>query len=528
MINISKIKNIFCILAVALCAVMAGCIENNIPYPRIQVNFTSFDVEGAVKPAAIDSAARTVTVFLDEAVDIENVVLNGFSLNIPQAQWPDSATFLNGINLSRPRNAVLSLYQNYVWSVRAVQTVNRYFTIEGQVGATTIDAAGHRIIVHVPAKAKVKRLLVTSLKLGGPSATVTPDINGQYVDFTLPVDITVTEFGRATEWTIFVIPVESAVETVRVDAWSRVAWLYGSAEAGKDNGFEYKAEGAADWTRLPASAVTSDGGSFTGRLTGLTPLTTYKARAYSGSDFGAEIEFTTEAEAQMPNSDFEAWWLDGKVWCPWAEGGTPYWGTGNKGAATMGASNSFPSDDTPTGKGRSACLETRFVGLGVIGKLAAGNIFVGDYVRTDGTNGVLSFGRPFTLHPTRLTGWMKYHSAPISHVAKEFEHLKGKPDTGAVWIALIDTQSPLEIRTNPKDLSLFDPNAPYVIAYGKMEWSADVSEWTKFEITLNYCSTSRRPTYIVCAGSASNLGDYFTGGAGSVMYLDDLRLHYDY
>ena len=93
---------------------------------------------------------------------------------------------------------------------------------------------------------------------------------------------------------------------------------------------------------------------------------------------------------------------------------------------------------------------------------------------------------------------------------------------------LIDSDDPFEIRTNPNNRQLFDPEAPEVVAYGKMEWKEDVTEWTRFEITLNYTSTSRVPRYLLCTGSASALGDYFTGGNGSVLMLDDFELLYDY
>ncbi len=507
---------------------MAGCIRNNIPYPHIKVNFTSFEVEGALQPATIDSVASVVTVYLDEAADMDNVVLNGFTLSPSTAEWPDSARFLNGTSLASPVTTTVVLYHEYEWTIRAVQNIERYFTVDQQVGSSVIDVPGHRVIAYVAAHAPIDRLRVTSIKLGGTGAVMSPDLEGKQVDFTAPVEVSVAEHGRSTVWTIYVIPTEATVTTERVDAWTCVAWLYGSGEAGKDNGFEYREASSATWSRLPDGAVTHDGGSFTGRLTGLRPETAYVARAYSGTDTGAEIEFTTQAEAQMPNSDFEQWWLDGKIWDPWAEGGTPYWDTGNKGATTLGSSNSYPTDDTPTGTGRAACLETRFVGIGVIGKLAAGNIFAGRYVRTDGTNGILSFGREWSLRPTRMTGWAKYHSAPISNTTSGFENLKGTPDKGIVWVALIDSPEPFEIRTNPSNRQLFDPEGDYVVAYGKMEWDADVPEWTRFEIELDYRSTSRVPRYLLCTASASWLGDYFTGGNGSVLTIDDFTLHFDY
>ncbi|MCM1522297.1 MAG: PCMD domain-containing protein [Muribaculaceae bacterium] len=524
----SAYKRIFPLLAAVILTAMTGCIKNNIPYPHLKVSFTSFEVEGLLEPAAIDTIARTVTFRLDESADIEDVVVNGFTISPSDAVWSDSVKFLNGVNLSEPVVTTLSLYQDYSWTISAVQEIERYFTVEQQVGAAVIDVPGRRVIAYVSASAPISDLTVTSIKLGATGSVMEPDLEGRKYDFSSPVEVSVTDHGRTVVWTIYVLTTESAVTTESVDPWSCVAWLYGSGEAGKDNGFEYRLTSSTEWTRLPASAVTHDGGAFTGRLTGLSPETSYVARAYSGNDYGAEIEFTTQGVAQMPNSDFENWWLDGKVWDPWSEGGTPYWDTGNKGATTLGSSNTYPSDDTPTGRGRSACLETRFVGIGMIGKLAAGNIFAGSYLRTDGTNGVLSFGREFNLRPTRLRGWFKYHPAPISSTTTGFEDLKGTTDKGIIWVALIDADEPFELRTNPKNRKLFDRDAPDVVAYGEVMWDSDVTEWSQFELTLTYNSTSRVPHYILCTSSASWLGDYFTGGNGSILYLDDLELLYDY
>ena len=49
-----------------------------------------------------------------------------------------------------------------------------------------------------------------------------------------------------------------------------------------------------------------------------------------------------------------------------------------------------------------------------------------------------------------------------------------------------------------------------------------------FEIKLDYKSTQRIPRYILIVASSSKYGDYFTGGAGSTLWLDDLELLYDY
>jgi hypothetical protein len=149
-------------------------------------------------------------------------------------------------------------------------------------------------------------------------------------------------------------------------------------------------------------------------------------------------------------------------------------------------------------------------------------------VATDGTNGILSFGHEFTQRPTRVRGYLKYQTAPISSTASGFEDLKGQPDTCIVWCALIDQDSPFEIRTRPSNRQLFDPDGSYVVGYGKIEFGHDVDSYTKFEFTIDYNSTSRVPKYILLTASASKYGDYFVGGDGAVLYLDELELLYDY
>jgi len=515
--------------ALASLALTAGCIKNDIPYPRIQPNFNTFEVVDASQPASIDTVKRIITVYLGEDADIYNVQVNKFGLSPSDAVWPDSTTFINGVDLSSPVNFTVSLYQDYTWQVNAVQQIERYFTFGQQIGSSSIDPVAHRVVAYINSKASIDAVNVETLKLAGPSATVTPSLAGTTVDFTKPVEVTVSQHGHDTKWTIYVEPTDAEVTTERVDAWTCVAWLYGSAEAGKDNGFEYRRADSDVWTSVPDAWVTHNGGSFSARLIHLDPLTAYVARATSGSSKGEDIMFTTGATATIPNGNFNEWWLNGKVWCPWAQDGTSWWDTGNRGATTLGDSNSTPTDDTPDGdSGRAARLETRFVGIGPLGKLAAGNIFAGTYVRTDGTNGILSFGRPFAGRPTKVKGWMKYTSAPISSTTSGFEKLKNQPDTCIIWCALIDSEQPFEIRTNPNNRHLFDSNGPEVIAYGKVESGKSIMQYQQFEITLDYVSTSRVPRYLLLVASASKYGDYFTGGNGSVLYLDNLTLDFDY
>ncbi|MDE6322249.1 MAG: PCMD domain-containing protein [Muribaculaceae bacterium] len=514
------------VIAAAALALTA-CIKNDIPYPRIQPNFTSFTVEGQVQTPLIDDQTRTLTVYLSESVDPYAVTVTDYAIDPEDAMVVDDA--LKGtVDLSTPSVVTLRLYQDYDWTIRAIQDIERYFTIDGQVGTSTIDAVNHRVIAYLPDTQPLDNVTVTSIKLEAEGAVMEPDITGSKVDFTDPVVVKVTKWGRTTEWTLIVEPTEATVTTVSADAWSRVVWVYGAAREGKDNGFEYRQQGASSWTKVPSDWIEYNGGDFRACISHLEPVTSYEVRAYSGEDFGAVITVTTGTEPQLPNSSFDSWWLDGKIWCPWAEGTEPFWGTGNKGATTLGPSNTVPTTETSTGTGQAAMLQTKFVGIGMLGKLAAGNIFAGTYVRTEGTNGVLDFGRPFTQRPTRLRGHLKYKTAPISSASGDFAALKGEPDTCIVWIALTDAQTPFEIRTNPNNRHLFDRNAADVIAYGEFTSGASIPDYIEFEIPLEYNATDRIPNYILVTASASKYGDYFVGADGATLYVDDFELLYDY
>ncbi|MCD8386033.1 MAG: PCMD domain-containing protein [Bacteroidales bacterium] len=517
------------VAAMALGAILLpSCLKNDIPYPRIQANILYISAEGQSRMAQIDSTNRVATLYFPEDANIYEVKIDSFALSPNTTIVEGSLSPDTLIDLSETYFVVLSMYQEYLWRIVSSQDIERYFTVEGQIGTSTIDVPGRRVVATVAARVSLDAVTVETCKLGPTSSVATPELAGHTIDFTSPVVVNISNYGHNEQWTIYITQTESTVETVRVDAWTKVAWVYGQAEASKTNTVQYRIKGDTEWLTVPDSWLTHDGGDFYARLVGLTPLTTYEARAVSDDDYGEEIEFTTGSVVQMPNSDFDNWWLDGKVWNPWAEDGTCYWDTGNKGATTLGQSNSTPTDDTVTGTGQAARLETKFVGIGVIGKLAAGNIFTGYYVRTDGTNGVLSFGREFEERPTKLAGYYKYTTAAISSTTTGFEDLKGRPDTCIIWCALIDTAEPFEIRTNPNNRSLFDPDGDYVVAYGKIESGHDIEAYEPFEITLEYKATNRKPTYIIVTGSASKYGDYFTGGNGAVLYLDDFELLYDY
>lgn len=509
-----------------------SCIKNDLPYPKIEEYITDLAVRGESREAVIDSANFSATVYLDETTDIRNVQFTRFAVSSDAEVSPNP---LEGTyDLSTPLIVKLTRYQEYDWIIKAEQNIERYFTVAGQIGESVIDAVGHRIIVYMPESANLSKLTLTSVKLGPEGiTTMSPDLQPGLINLSAPFKLAVTAWGRTENWTIYVERVTSNVQTTSVDAWSQVAWVSGNCQEGMTGGAQYREDGSEYWVDAPQSAVSQNGGVFTVRIDHLTPLRKYWFRAMATNsegetEYGEEMEATMYATELLPDASFDQWWKNGNVWCPWDEFGTRFWDTGNTGAATLGQSNVVPSSDTPSGTGQSAKLETKFIGVFGIGKLGAGSIYTGSFAKVDGTNGILDFGRPWTLRPTKLRGYYKYTTAPINYASNEYKYLLDRPDSCHIYIAMTDWTEPYQIRTNPSNRHLFDPSSPEVIAYGELIRGSDTDGWQEFEIELNYRSITRVPRYIQITCAASKYGDFFTGGAGAVLYVDDFELLYDY
>lgn len=506
---------------------MSGCIKNDLPYPRIRQVIYTLEARGEEKPALIDSTDLVATVYLDERVDIESVSFREFTYS---AGAECSDDLLKGtFDLSRPLLIVLHKYYDYQWIIKAEQNIIRYFDIEGQIGETEIDSEAHTIKVKLPESADLSELNLERIKLGPAQITqLTPEIVPGKINLSKPMRVAVFCHGRTEYWFIEAEKTKMVVSTTAADAWSEVVWVYGQGPADGKNGFQYKATGTDNWINVPENEVTGAQGVFHCRIPHLKPLTEYTVRAVSGDNYGNEIKVTTTSTADIPDADFEQWWLNGKIWCPWNQNGERFWDTGNTGTAVMGQSNVVPTDYTPTGTGKAAELSTGFFGIAGIGKLGAGSIYTGAFVKVDGTNGILDFGRPWTLRPTKLHGYYRYKSATINYASTEWADLKGRPDSCHIYVALTDWTAPYQIRTNPKTRNLFDKNASYVIAYGELIRGDSMDNYEEFTITLDYRDVLKTPSYLQITCAASKYGDYFTGGVGSTLWVDQFWFDWDY
>lgn len=356
-----------------------------------------------------------------------------------------------------------------------------------------------------------------------------------------PDDPTRTKTSRAR---LRIIVSDAKVEAIQVEendpaTWARRATIQGRVM--KDGlgrvGFNYRAAGASEWTAVEAplpegKTSWTKGDTYSVSLTGLLPGVAYEYVATADDFVSSTVrEVVTESPAQLPNAGFEDWSMDGNVQRISANPADYFWDSGNKGSATAGKNITTPSTDFVHEGTYSACLKT----ASMFGVMAAGNIFVGKFIGTEGTNGILGWGRKWTSRPEKLTAWVKYTPASISKSDASLGVNSGDPDKGILYIALLDDtrvdvngeQWPVEIRTKaPK--KLFDKNATNVIGYGEVLFTeATAGEGlVKVEIPITYKRTDVKASNIVVVGSASFYGDYFIGGVGSTMYLDDLQLIY--
>lgn len=518
------ILNILSVITILTLMLSQGCIENDIPYPRIPAQILSIEAIGTTQAPIINNETQSVELTLADTVNLKRV-------KITQASITEDATATPSIvgthNMTKPIEFTLSIYQDYKWTIRATQHIERNFSVEGQVGNAVIEPENLRARVFVSENVDLTHINVTSLILGPQGITTYHPTAEMLQDFSQgPRKVTIQYHDIIEEWTLYVVPTTSNVTLTSVDAWTRVAWLYGSGLEQNDNRFEIREATATEWTQVPDEYMVSRGSTFSARVIHLQPNTQYVARALITGETSNEITFTTGPEVELPNGGFNDWWLDGKLWQPWSEGGTSWWDTGNEGAATLGECNSLPTDDAVQGK--AAMLSTRFIGIAGIGKLGAGNIFVGRFAGVQGTNGIIELGQPFTYRPTKLKGYYKYETGNIDYANSDYQHLIGKPDSMIIYIALGDWDEPVEVRTDPKNRKIFDINDPHIIAYQEIVSSQEVNQYTPFELELEYRSTSRVPKYIIITATGSKYGDYFTGSTQSTLYVDEFALEWDY
>ena len=542
------------ILALTAGILTSCAIENDIPYPIIEASIESMTVEGqrgadqnTFTAATINKSARTVTLYVNDGVDLSRLQIlslkttTGAELVVDDpnvcedySKFPTSGfasldsiplSSNTRVNFSQPVTFTLRTYQDYQWKVTVNQIIQRDIEIDGMTDYV-IDTTTRTVIIYVDPETDRTNLNVKKLNLGGEYGRVSPDPTLQK-DYSKPSTFNVScsweEYSY--EWTVYVYPDSNESGSGSAEAFTMTtrATVTGNVQSGKTPTVEYRKESETSWSTVPPANVSTSGNTFSATLTGLSASTTYKYRISVDGSAGSEQTFTTAAATPLENGTMEEWSQDGKQWNPWAAGNDAFWGTGNPGAADFIGNLTTPTDESV--KGQAALLETK----NAIIKLGAGNIFTGDFA-LDGLNGLLHFGRPFSAFPSSLRLNYKYTSATINMIGDnvgDLASLKGQPDMFQIYIALSDRSEPYEIRNDPKNRQLFDPEDDGIIAYGEYTSSETVSTYKQLEIPLEYRATNRTPKYIIVVASSSKYGDYYIGGVGSKLWLDEMELVYE-
>ena len=556
----------FIVILMAAALLLTACLEEDkLPLPWVKSEITTFEVEGqcdatgdGFAEAQIDKEKREVTLYVSDQVSLSKVKLKKFVVSNNAFVYKEMAdgglvevthTLPNLDCSTGSARLLLKTYQEFWWKVSVQRVVQREVVVSNQVGDAIIDAASQTVVVYVTPEQDLKRVVIEKFTLGGQHVRVYPDPTGTEVDFSRGRTYAVFEYGSETaqEWSVFVYNASSTTSTTaEVFPHSVRAYVSGNMQNGTIPVVEYREAGSGNWQVVPGEKVTVRTTSYEAVIEGLTPGKDYECRATADGVASQVASFHTADPAQLPNSSFDDWStidVNGRdLYQPWKAGDSPFWDTGNRGATTVGASNSTMGVE---GSRTFAHLQSKYIVI----KFAAGNIFTGKYLETDGTNGVLSFGQPFASFPTKLQldysfktstinkGGGKWDDSYGKYISRAtYDGLLGQPDSCNVYVALIgdkdeevykDVLYPFIVRTRPSTLKLFSPNSDNVIAFGSMTKGDDVPEWTTTTIPLQYRFTNRQPKYIVIVAASSKYGDYFVGGSETLLKIDNLKLLYE-
>ena len=460
-------------------------VEDIVIYKRPDITGDGFDI---TKPLAFELNAGTETVILvDASSALSSLIVSGDKM---QAMGLPA----NSIDLYSATEDVLSSWKNaglsYSYTYNGNSEVSNARIVFSETLMKSLAEGSYEIAIHAS------------------------DTHGK-------------------EWTeTLVISVSNAVvltqDPLRSDIWAHHATLRGQLLKASSEPivFQYKKANESAWNTVEATMGESD--VFTAEITGLEAGTTYQYQAVCGEIASATVAtFTTESEFVIPNAGFENWHKSDNVWLVYGEGEEMWWDTGNHGSATLNVNVTTQDTDIKNSGTSSIKMASQFVSLfGTIGKFAAGNVFAGSYVGTEGTNGILDFGRPISSRPSQLKGYYKYIAGEVDY--SETDELPvGATDKGNIYIAIGDWTSPVRITT--KDKNIFNKDDEHIIGFGEIVPDANTpgDGLIPFTIDIDYRSYDRIPTYIVIVASASYYGDFFTGSSSSTLWLDDLELVYE-
>ena len=238
----------------------------------------------------------------------------------------------------------------------------------------------------------------------------------------------------------------------------------------------------------------------------------------------AKTEITTEAAAQLPNSDMEGWWREhgGSNWdfyYAYAEGTQQVWDTMNEETTSsegVGAAYTTTSGTKPATGHNGQCAVVRTVGWGagntaggglsVVNNVSAGQLYLGKF---SGVGQTPDYGYKFNSRPSSVTFYAKYAA-------------QKSDDFGVAEARILDAGG-------------------NVLASTSIQIGTDKSDWTQFSLPLSYSANAEKAaliviifkstghssgatrSYLKLPGFAANAK---TESVGGQLYIDDINLTY--
>lgn len=343
------------------------------------------------------------------------------------------------------------------------------------------------------------------------------DVTEGNASFDISVDQTIHQYEVTVKVPTKQESADMVTGEIKDDAskvWGQFAYLSGACnleEITSPVQFRYKKKADSEWTTV--EAVQEEGTkNYSAKVAPLDFGTEYEYYILCGDKAGETCTFTTESYVEIPNLNFDTWSQNGKNWYPNADASNSYWATGNEGVTLGGSSNSTGVEDSHSGL--AAQLQTVQVKVLIVKVTAAGNIFIGNYkTNTSNPASSVSFGRDYTgARPTKLSGYFKYQpGATMSDGSVPSEKLE--KDECDIYIQLW--------------------SGGETIGEGHFITNETVSEYTHFEIPIEYTVTNKRPDKIAIVATSSRYGGYFDGmnvigqlAIGSTLWVDDFELSY--
>lgn len=550
--------------AAAAALLAASCISNDIPYPVVELRIANVEGEG-FSVSENNVTSRVVTLTLDEATDIRNVKIDAVtydavvhSIELNKAELLDqvrSSQELTGtFNLLSPIYTTLSLYQDYDWTIRAVQTIERRFSVTGQIGATEIDTENRIVRVYVPDDTDLGHIEIEELKLGPAEITTyspsLEELSGSSFESVRFVDVTC--HGVTERWMLYVETTNVKVALREADLWQNtgtVTALISADEYASGAALEYRIKGDTEWQPMQESGY--DAGILTATIapewkteTNPNGLTVYKlvpkkglfaGHTYEfrllvgGSEQGAPLEYTAPAGNTIPNGDME----DASMSC-WTQNNktAEFWGSGNntftKGLCTQ----------APFAGGTRAKLQA----TSAVGVLASGNLFTGLFQKDLTTRGVVSFGQTYAwkARPRALkVQYFAEHIGPVDIDRKFGAPIgMGDQDRARIMVAIVDWNARREVGSGTEPpTGTWDPQEAAsteqgkIIAYGSLfiDESSTGDRMIDTELELHFYDREAKPSglyQLVISCSTSAYGDFMTGCKSNVLYIDNFEWAY--